>query len=353
MSVYKDKQRNTYYFVTRINGKQVKRRGFRTSKDAKRAEAECILNAPDWNDPLFEHVADEYLQWYKKRRKASSYETRERIIRMHIKPHFSNKKINSIGNRDITQFHDLIIDKHSINYLKAIHASLSAVFNFAIRQEYTTKNPARNVGNIEGTPTKHMDYWTLDEFKTFINAVDNDMYYALFMVLYYSGMRKGELRALTWNDIDLDNNTINIDKSNSSTTVTTTKTGAIRRIQMPRQIMRLLSLLKAERNPKSDYVVFGEFYSPIGKTTLDHNFKKYIDKSGVRKIRIHDLRHSHASYLINKGVTISVIAHRLGHAKVSTTLNTYSHLYPSTEKEAVLDMENDFKQAEVFEFKRG
>lgn len=353
MSIYKDKQRGTYYFMTRINGKQIKRRGFKTKKAAKIAEAQVLNDADAFenNDLTFEQVTNEYLEWYKKRRKLSSFQARERITRLYIAPVFFAKKINKIGNRDITQFHNSLIGNHSINYIKSIHVTLSAIFNFAITQEYTTKNPARVVGNVEGTPKKHVDYWTLGEFKTFMRVVDDSMYHALFMVLYYSGMRKGELRALNWNDIDFKHNVINIDKSNSNTTVTSTKTGNERKIQLPNFVMRMLSELKLERNPKMDYVVFGEFYKAIPKTTLESNFKNYIASAGVKEIRMHDLRHSHASYLINKNVMISVIAHRLGHANTSTTLDTYSHMYPSTEKEVVSDMENDFKPADVIELK--
>lgn len=96
---------------------------------------------------------------------------------------------------------------------------------------------------------------------------------------------------------------------------------------------------------------FGTIKDSVSTTTLDRRFEKYVADAGVKKIRIHDFRHSHASYLINKGTIISVIAARLGHGDVATTLNTYSHLYPTTEKEAVLDMENDFRPAQVLEFK--
>lgn len=353
MSVYKDKQRGTYYFVTRINGKQVKRRGFKSNKEAKRAEASFILDdSIDLENPSFEYVTNEYLKWYKKRRKESSYNKVEGITRINLLPVFGKKKINDIRNRDITNFHDDLIDNYSVAHGKIIHVILSAVFNFAIKQEYTKNNPARNVGNLEGKPKKHMDYWTLDEFKAFISHVDEFMYYVLFMVLYYSGIRKGEARALTWGDINFKGNSLNIDKTNYKGAVTTTKTGVARQIQMPRFVMRLLSQLKSESDPKMTYVVFGEFHKPVGLTTLGRRFNDYIKMSGVKKIRIHDLRHAHSSYLINKNVSISIISHRLGHKNASTTYDIYSHMYPSTEKEVVSNMEDDFKSAEIIELKQ-
>lgn len=349
MSVYKDNQRGTFYFRTRINGKQVKRRGFKTTKEARLAEAQLLLD-DDINEdnPPFEKVADEYKNWYRKRRKPMSYTKMEGIVNNYLIPWFGKKQIDNIKNRDVMKFHDELIDKNSVATNKTIHVFLSAVFNFAIRNEYTTKNPARAVGNFDGKPEKHVNYWTLDEFKTFMSAVDDFQYYVLFMVLYYSGMRRGEVMALTWGDIDFDNNSVHIDKTLTKKGINSTKTGATRAIQMPTFVMRLLSQLKAQASPKMTYVVFGEFKQPISETTISRKFKEWIAESGVKPIRIHDLRHAHASYLINKGTVISVISQRLGHSNVSTTLDTYSHLYPTTEKEAVQDMEDDFKRADIF-----
>lgn len=351
MSVYKDKQRGTFYFMTRVNGKQVKRRGFKTKKDAKTAEAQVLIDAEknefQEENPTFDQVATEYKEWYSKRRKSMSQSKMEGIVNNYLIPRFGNKRINAIKNKDVIQFHDDLIDKNSIATNKTIHVFLSAVFNFAIRNEYTTKNPARNVGNFEGQAEKRMNYWTLDEFKTFISHVDDFQYYVLFMVLYYSGMRQGESMALTWGDIDLKNHTINIDKTWTKKGVNSTKTGATRMIQMPSFVIRLLSQLKAKKEPKMDYVVFGDVYTPFADTTIRRKFNEWIKAAGVNPIRIHDMRHSHASYLINKGTIISVISKRLGHSNVSTTLDTYSHLYPTTEKEAISNMEDDFKEADI------
>ncbi len=359
MAVYKDKKRNTYYFIVRIkqrNGKykQVKRRGFKTRREAIKAEAEMILKSEEVEeeDITFEIVAEEYLKWYKKRRKESSYNKISSIVNIHLIPRFGKKKIRSIRARDITKFQDDIIDEFSPAHVKKIHSVLSATFNFAIRQEYTKENPARIAGNVDLEEEKHINYWTLDEFKTFIKHVDDQLYYALFMTLYYSGMRKGELLALTWGDVDFENNTLNVDKTVYNRNVTKPKTqSSIRKIIMPKHVMRLLSKLKADRNPKISYVIFGEFHDHVSTSTLDRKYDYYVKKSGVKRIRLHDFRHSHASYLINKGAIASVVAQRLGHGDVSTTLNTYSHLYPSTEKEIVLKMEGDFKPAQILEFK--
>src|SRR5699024_9080831 len=180
--------------------RQVKRRGFKTRQEAVKAEAEVILNAEYYEEenPTFEFIADKYLKWYERRRKQSSYTKIESIVRVNLKPRFKKKRISKIRNRDITNYHDDLIEQYSIRHTKKIHDVLSAIFNYAIKQEYTNNNPARNVGNIDLQEEKHINYWTLEEFKQFIAVVDNDLFKALFMTLYYSGMRKGELLALTW-----------------------------------------------------------------------------------------------------------------------------------------------------------
>lgn len=363
MPVYEDDERGTYYFITWIptkdGRKQVKRRGFETLREARVAEAKMITDAEEGlyeeENPTFEYVADEYLAWYKRRRKASSYTKLESMMRIKLKPAFGKKKLRDIKNRDIRRFQDDLIDEGlSAHYIKRLHQTLSSVFNFAIREEYTTVNPARNTGNVDLEENKRVDYWTLEEFREFIKGVDNYLYKTLFMTLYYSGMRKGELSALTWADIDFESNTINIDKTAYDTKVTSPKTSSsVRKLEMPEYVMGMLQRLKNIKEPeqKIGYYVFGNYYDHIPATTLDRYYHNYRDKTKLKKIRLHDFRHSHASYLINKGAIPAVVAKRLGHKDVATTLNTYSHLYPSTEKEIISQMENDFKLADVLEFK--
>lgn len=364
MTVYEDNN-GTWYFITRIeqvdgSKKQIKRRGFKTQKQALLAEAHLEEEGVIENVVTFEFITDEYMSWYKTRRKATSYRKIESVIRVHLKPYFKKTPIKNIRQRDIIKFHDYLIDsKLSAAYVKKIHQILSALFNFAIKNEYTKDNPARVVGNLEMKENKHMEYWTLEEFKSFIKHVDDNIYYALFMTLYYSGMRKGELLALTWGDVDFNNHTINISKTTLDGNVTSTKTTASNRIiTMPNHTLNLLAKLKLDQavrykiEPKMSYVVFGKITDSISRSALASKYEKYVKLSGVKRIRLHDFRHSHASYLINKGIIISVVAARLGHADVSITLNTYSHLYPSTERDAVLQMEDDFKPAQVIEFKK-
>ncbi|MFA1819044.1 tyrosine-type recombinase/integrase [Virgibacillus oceani] len=361
MAIYKDKKRDTWYISVYIGDggkrKRIVRRGFKTRPEAKKAEAEIIFNAEMYNsdNPLFTDIVDEFINSYEKQRKATSVHRLKKECRLYIKPFFEGKYIQNIKKRDIKKFHDFLLDKLSMTSAKNVHGYLSSILNYAVEMEYLNSNVAREVGNIRGSDDKEMDYWTLDEFKLFLTHVEDNTYKALFMTLFYSGMRLGEAIALTWKDVDFDNNIIHINKTANLNKITTPKTKtSIRKIKMPQHTMNAIATVKLETKPKHDYFVFGEYCTHKPRTTVTNYFIRYIrriNKSvNLKQIRVHDLRHSHASYLINKGYDIQIISKRLGHAKVSTTYDIYAHLYPNKEDEAIKDMEDDFKSADVIKF---
>src|SRR5699024_4484963 len=312
------------------------------------------IENPD--NPLIDDLLTEYMKWYEKRRKESTVYNLQGTINRYIEPFFKGKHVQDIKKRDIMKFHDFLLDKLSVVTAKAVHKNLSAILNYAIQMEYLNVNVAREVGNIDIKNEKKINYWKLGEFKRFLEVVNNDRYYTLFMVLFYSGARIGEILALTWNDIDFNNNLIDINKRYYKTKIDTPKNeSSIRKIKLPNHTVNLLRQLKLkEKYKKDDYVIFGEFYKPLNQSTVAQMFYKYLDEfiddegnQTLKMIRLHDFRHSHASYLINKGYDIQIVRRRLGHNKISTTYDIYSHLYPNKEDEAVKDMEDDFKPSEV------
>ena len=138
-------------------------------------------------------------------------------------------------------YQNKIIDKYSPDFLKKIHTTLSAIFNHAIKFHGQTNNPARITGNFEIETNKRLNYWEFEEFKQFINSVDELMYKAFFTTLYYSGARKGELLALTWKDINFNDHTIDINKTEYNRIITKPKTKASNRIiLLPKFVMQLL-----------------------------------------------------------------------------------------------------------------
>ena len=194
-------------------------------------------------------------------------------------------------------------------------------------------NPCRKAGAIGKSKGEPKDFWMQEEFNVFLETVsDKPETRKAFLLLYWTGMRIGELLALTYNDINLEEKTISINKSyqrlKGKDMITQPKTPkSIRVITMPdflaeefrEYCSHLYGIMKKERLFR------------FTKSHMEHCMATGIERSGVKRIRLHDLRHSHASMLVDMGVAPLEIAERLEHEKVETTLNTYSHLYPSTQ----------------------
>ncbi len=189
---------------------------------------------------------------------------------------------------------------------------------------------------------EEMKFWTKAEFEQFIAAVaDKPVSYTAFMTLYYTGMRVGELCALTLADVDLDNATITINKTfqriNGRDVIWPPKTPKSNRIvTIPQTLVECLR----EYISKCYEIQPTDRLFPHTKSFLNHEMIRGFHNSGVNKIRVHELRHSHARLLVEMGCQPLLIADRLGHEKIQTTLNTYSHLYPNKQAEIAKQLEN-------------
>lgn len=201
-----------------------------------------------------------------------------------------------------------------------------------------------NYDKIESNQTKGT--FTEKEFKKFIKCVDDPIYHALFNLLFYSGLRKGEALALKISDFN--KNTIRINKSitknrfNGERQIITPKTkNSIRIIRLDfLTCIELKKLIKYYKNKYKNFKDINDFYLfggiiPIACTTLERRKNNYCKKAGVKQIRIHDFRHSHATMLYKKNVKIKLIQERLGHADIDTTLNTYVHTNSKQEKKLI------------------
>ena len=190
-----------------------------------------------------------------------------------------------------------------------------------------------------------LDFWTLEEYQKFIDTIEPEsMYFVLFEVLFWTGARIGEILALTVEDIDVNTNQMHIDKTYYRTegkdVVTTPKTEqSVRTVELP-------EFLTAEIKNYIDRCygmpVDARIFPVVGEA-VQHKLKRHTEKAGVKKIRVHDFRHSHVAYLINQGVEPLIIKERLGHKDIRITLNTYGHLYPSKQR-AIADMLDQKKE---------
>ena len=221
------------------------------------------------------------------------------------------------------------------NTLIRIQTTVSSMINYAVKYYGLKENPLRVVGNIGNTKkeARRIQFWTYEEFKQFMSHVKNHKHKICFKILFFGGLRVGELLALNRKDFNFRENKIIITKSKIQSTgeISTPKTPeSEREIDMPVEIMREI------KNYIRNLKVVPVAPSPIFNTShsaLWLSLKNCAAKAGVKKIRIHDLRHSHASHLIHLGVPITTISRRLGHKSPKITLDVYSHMYEESGKQ--------------------
>lgn len=340
MAVYKDAKRGTWYFICRDrHKKQIKRRGYLTKKEAKIAEMKFIDDSKNGFDKnlTFVELERHHRIEYIKGKQDKTIKKYDDIVRLHLLPFFENHKISTIHQLDIFEWKEYIISKKlSKEYSQTCYTLLSRIFNHAIKYFDLSVNVVKIAGNfVIEDDKKEMIVWEEHELFTFLEQFNCEnptelKYYTFFKTLYYTGMRLGEALALQWEDIDFENSSIQISKSSSSKLIKQTKTKAsIRVIYLPPQIHgNLYNFFQEQKKSagfKTSFFVFGDD-EPLHQNTLDYHFRKKLYSSGLKKIRIHDFRHSHASYLFQNNFSILYISKRLGHKTITTTQEIYIHL---------------------------
>lgn len=350
MPAYKDEKTGKWFakfYYTNWQGikKQKWKRGFATKKEALGFERDFLEKQSANPDITFQNLYEIYMEDMTARLKQSTLLTKKTVLQTHILPFFGNKPINEIKASDVRRWQAKLMsspNNYSQTYLKKINTELNSIINYAKRFYDLNTNPCGKAGTIGKAKAEEMDYWTYDEYITFREGVkDKPLSYICFEVLYWTGMREGELLALSPADIDLDNKTISINRTyqriGGKDVFTSPKTRkSKRKIPIPDFLCQELSDYIQSR-----YMLdANERLFPVTKSYLSHEMIRGCKNTGVKKIRIHDIRHSHASLLINQGCDALMLADRLGHEKVSTTLNTYSHLFPHKQQELVHSLES-------------
>ena len=360
MPVYKDKATNTWrviYRYTDFTGavKQSQKRGFATKREAQAWECENA-NVKETNlNMTFASFLDIYTEDVKNRVKENTWLTKENIFNTKILPYFGKRKINEIQPKDILKWQNEMLTMTSNNgkplspsYLKTIHNQLSAIFNHACKFYGLAVNPAAKVGNMGKDQRKDMEIWTRDEYSKFANeTMDKPRFFYAFEVLYWTGIREGELLALTPKDFDFEKHTLSITKSyqriNKRDVITEPKTPKSNRvIKIPDFLVKEIQ----------DYIAQLYAIAPedrlfaVSTNQLTREMARASKAAGVKKIRIHDLRHTHISQLIEMGFSAVAIGDRVGHESVEITYR-YAHLFPTTQTQMATqlnsmrgDMEN-------------
>ena len=350
MPAYKDEKTGKWFakfYYTNWQGikKQKWKRGFATKKEALGFERDFLEKQSANPDMTLQNLYEIYMEDMAARLKQSTLLTKKAVLQTHILPFFSSKPINEIKASDVRRWQAKLMsspNNYSQTYLKKINTELNSIINYAKRFYDLNTNPCGKAGTIGKAKAEEMDYWTYDEYIAFREGVkDKPLSYICFEVLYWTGMREGELLALSPADIDLDNKTISINRTyqriEGKDVFTSPKTRkSKRKIPIPDFLCQELSdYIQSRYMLDADERLF-----PVTKSYLSHEMIRGCKNTDVKKIRIHDIRHSHASLLINQGCDALMLADRLGHEKVSTTLNTYSHLFPHKQQELVHSLES-------------
>ena len=363
MPAYKDKKNGSWYVMCRYTdwrgvNKQKCQRGFETKRDALEWETQFKLQKSADVDMTLESFYELYEQDIRPRLKENTWMTKEVIFKKKILPYLGKRKLSEITAKDIIDWQNEMMKLRkkdgsplSLTYLKTIHGELSALFNHAGKYYQLSVNPARLAGCMGQEEIKEMQFWTKEEYLAFAEAImDRPLSYYAFEVLYWCGIRLGELLALTMEDFDLEAGTLWINKSyqrlRGQDVITTPKTRKSNRvIKLPHFLCEeMQDCFKMFYDMKPTDRIFQSMSKHILSTEMQRGCKA----AGVKVIRLHDLRHSHVSLLINKGFTALEIGNRVGHETEKITYR-YAHLFPSKQDDMAkfLDNERDiaFKEA--------
>ena len=318
--------------------------------DAKEYERKYLEQRTGSSDMTVHSLYVLYMEDCQTRLKPTTYANKDFLFERHVLPYLGKLQANDVGPAQIRKWQNTLLgakkegsgQPYSQTYLKTVHNQVSALFNFGVKYYGIKNNPCRRAGAMGKKNADAMQFWTVDEFTRFIEAVSNKpQSVVMFSLLFWTGMRSGELLALTPGDFDFEAGTVSITKNyarqHGQDLILEPKTPKSRRtIPLPGTLMEMVReyIGRLYDVNSSDRIFMGNT-----KHLLRHEMDRGCAASGVKRIRIHDLRHSHASLLIELGYSPLLIAERLGHENIETTLQTYSHLYPNKQGELAAQLE--------------
>lgn len=340
MAVYKDNKRNTWYVSYKIKDtitgkfKHIKKRGFETKKQAQLWESENKPKEVVHTTVTFREMLQLHLN------STDATET-TRYMKIHwLEKHFNefmDLPMDKITRNDLLMWRNNLKEKglatrtmnRGIQYIKSVCAFAYKIYNIP------DNSVILNSYKLVEKDKQEMNVWTIEEFNKFIDKVYLEEYKAFYTFLFWTGCRRGEAIALCKEDIQ--GNIVTINKSMryiQNGFKNPKNDSSKRKIKIDDKLATYLKPFVEKANP----FIFGGT-SPLTPTQIDRYFNKAIKESGVKRIRIHDLRHSHATILINNGVNIVAVSKRLGHSTINQTLKTYTHLLQETNDELLNKIE--------------
>ena len=340
MAVYKDKPtKDGRLYLFRIKYKDIfgnvvdyKSQKYKTKKEASDAEAEyrIKINKHEINrsNPTLDEIFNE---WFLEHSQIVKIQTANKIKERY-------KHLNKIKN---IRINDLRNKNMSVDHSNKILAVLKQIIKYSKKYYNTSDKMLDYIENFKSVnkQVKEMDFFTYNEYLKFDSVIKEHEWHTFFEILYFLGLRQGECQALTWNEIDLNKKEIKIKKTLTTKlkgiefTISAPKTkNSTRTLPLPKNVLNDLKMMYNKANEYKDFninwFIFGNSI-PFKESTIQKHKNEYCKEANLKQIRIHDFRHSCASFLINKGASITLVSKYLGHSKVSITLDIYSHFYKS------------------------
>lgn len=334
-----------YYYDTFQVRHHTTKRGFAYERDAKKYEHDFLANQTQDPTILLKDLVVEYLNYLKPRRKPSTYDNKCYLLKKHILPILGHMKIKDISPKVIIKWQNILSkNNYKPSYLYQLCTLLGGLLAYGMKTQGLATNAMWQAGKIGKARAIRDNTWTLRDFNIFIETLENDKYnrsnqikrmvntdtlIVAYNLLFFTGIRLGELLALTCDDIDYENSSILINKSyqrlHQVDIISTPKTPtSIRKVDVPEKVMILLHEHIQKLPP--EYPSDARIFYNLGKNNLGRPLKSTAKLAGVPEICIHDLRHSHATLLYNLGIPAKDASARLGHSKIQTTLDIYTHI---------------------------
>ncbi|MCI9434035.1 MAG: site-specific integrase [Bacilli bacterium] len=373
----KTKDGRSWYFKTYkkdFNGinKAYKSKKYLRKSEAEEAERLFLMKRDNPIKKEFSLVVKEFfIEMYKIRKESTVY-SYENDYNSNIKVYFENKYITDITVSNINDWKNSLDEKkYKLSYKNKLYNVLKCIFDFAMKYYGLPINPVSISGRFQEKNDdvikneEKIRYITYEQFKTFISTIDNITWKTFFTFLYYTGMRKGEVQALSWGDINFEENEIIVNKTlsikiknnnNQNYKLTSTKNNLNRKIKMSKVLKEQLLLYYNEVHKYTDFskewfVFGGPRFMP--QITIDRKKDEYFKSANLEPITIHEFRHSHVSLLVNEYIKTSkdknmeidtakfflMVSNRMGHT-VDVMQRTYLHLFPTIQDEIVDLLDN-------------
>lgn len=316
------------------------KRGFRSEDEARAWEEEFSSNAAGSVSSTFAAFFEVYEADMRPRLREHTWYTKSYMIDGKILPYFGRMRVDEIEPIDVVRWQNRLMayrnekgEPYAPTYLRTINNQLAAIFNHAVRFYGLRRSPCSRTTKLGTNKAGGMLFWTKGEYLRFADAVaDKPDSFCAFEVLYWCGLRVGEMLALTPDDVDFERAVVSVSKSyqrlKGRDVVTDPKTPkSVRTVAMPAFLAGELSHWLKGHPVAHDGRMF-----PFTKDRMHHEMTRGCKATGVKRIRIHDLRHSHVSLLIDMGYSAVAIADRLGHESADVTLR-YAHPFPDRQGE--------------------